>query len=135
MPFYHALLKPGVAGATERSQYANDVVDIHCEVTGAPRSFVHVLFTDDTKGSLPEGQNCSVRATIRTGRTDEQRDRIITGIREAFANRTGVDMASVGVETSEIEASYTMEAGQLLPEPGSPEEELWKAPGQETTAV
>lgn len=134
MPFYHALVKPEIAGPTERSQYANDVVDLHCEVTGAPRSFVHVLFTDDTKGRLAEGQNCSVRATIRTGRTEAQRDRIISGLQQAFATRTGVDPSSVAVETSEINASYTMEGGKILPEPGSPEEELWKASGQETIA-
>lgn len=129
MPFYHALVQPGLAGAAERTRFANDVVDIHCEVTGAPRSFVHVLFTDDTKQHLAEGESCSVRATIRSGRTDAQRDRIVSGLQQAFADRTGVAASSVTVTTTDIEASFTMEGGKLLPEPGSAEEELWKAAG------
>ena len=129
MPFYHALVQPGLAGDVERAQFANDIVDIHCEVTGAPRSFVHVLFTDDERGGLRDGQSCSVRATIRHGRTDAQKQRIVTGLQEAFARRTGTDGAAVTVTTSEIEASFTMEGGKLLPEPGSAEEALWKAAG------
>jgi phenylpyruvate tautomerase PptA (4-oxalocrotonate tautomerase family) len=129
MPFYHALVQPGLAGETERASFANAIVDIHCEVTGAPRSFVHVMFTDDDHGKLPDGQSCSVRATIRSGRTDAQKERIVTGLQQAFVDRVGGEVSAVAVATSEIEASFTMEGGKLLPEPGSPEEELWKAAG------
>ena len=44
-----------------------------------------------------------------------------------LAERAGVAADAVTVHTADIEASYTMEGGVLLPEPGSVEEEAWKA--------
>ena len=47
----------------------------------------------------------------------------------ALADRAQVDAATVATATTDIEASYTMEGGALLPEPGTPEEEAWKLLG------
>lgn len=128
MPFYHAVVRPGLLAEPDREHLANDVVDIHCGVTGAPRSFVHVLVTDDD-GRLPEGRNGIVRGTIRAGRTDAQKAEITSGMSAALAQRSGVEVESVDCTTRDIEASFTMEGGALLPEPGSPEEEAWKLIG------
>ncbi len=135
MPFYHALVRPGLGSPDARRAFANDVVDIHCGVTGAPRSFVHVLYTDDHRGSLGADQSCSIRGTIRAGRADEQKNEIVEGLRRAFADRTGVDVGSVTAGTTDIEASFTMEGGKLLPEPGSADEELWKATDDQTASA
>ncbi len=135
MPFYHALTAPGSVSEAERHAFAGDVVEVHCGVTGAPRSFVHVLFTEDVAGHLAPGQACSIRGTIRSGRNDDQKSRIVTGLRRAFAGRASVDEAAVAVELTDIEPSFTMEGGALLPEPGSPEEQAWKTfdePGAST---
>lgn len=126
MPFYHAVVAPDLADETTREQIANDVVDVHCGVTGAPRSFVHVLFTDAADGRLDASTVCHVMGTIRSGRTDEQKAALRDGIGDAVARRTGTDRSGVTVATRDIEASFTMEGGALLPEPGSPEEEAWK---------
>ena len=130
MPFYHAVVRPGLLDPAGREQYANDVVDTHCGVTGAPRSFVHVLVTEDD-GRLPEGRNGIVRGTIRAGRTDDQKAEIASGISGALAHRSGIDVGSVECTTRDIEASFTMEGGALLPEPGTPEEEAWKLIGSQ----
>ena len=52
MPFYHATVRPDLLSEAERRRFAADVVDVHCDVTGAPPSFVHVLVTDDHDGVL-----------------------------------------------------------------------------------
>ena len=129
MPFYHALVRPGLLPQTKRGEFANDVVEIHCGVTGAPPSFVHVLVTEDEHGRLPDGCDGTVIGTIRAGRTEDQKAEMARRISAALARRGGVDPTAVSTTTRDIEASYTMEGGALLPEPGSPEEEAWKLIG------
>lgn len=129
MPFYHATIRPGLLPPTARQGFANDVVDVHCSVTGAPPSFVHVLVTEDNDGSLPSDKSAVVAGTIRAGRTDEQKQEIVDRLNAAIAHRAGLDLATVTTTTRDVQASHTMEGGQVLPEPGSPEEERWKAIG------
>ncbi len=135
MPFYSVLAEPGLIPSTDNRQaLAGDVVDVHCAVTGAPRSFVHVLFAEDERGRLEPGQRCSIRGSIRSGRTAEQKEAIVSGLRRAVTMRSSADESTVTVTTSDIDASYTMEGGALLPEPGSVEEEAWKEPADQATA-
>ena len=129
MPLYRALIRPRLLTLSQREAFAQDVVEVHCGVTGAPPSFVHVLYADDDDGALDEGQNALVFGTIRHGRTEEQRNEIANRLRDALAGHAGVGSDTVTAASVEIEASYTMEGGKLLPEPGTPEEELWKAIG------
>ncbi len=128
MPLYRTIVRPGLLDLEGRAAFANDVVEVHCGVTGAPPSFVHVLYIEDD-GRLADGQNGLVLGTIRHGRTDEQKQEITTRLSEALAGHAGVDPSTVAAVSSDIDASYTMEGGVLLPEPGSPEEEAWKAAG------
>ena len=129
MPFYHALVRPELLDETGREGFAQDVVDVHCDVTGAPPSFVHVLVTEDESGRLPAGHNGSIHGTIRAGRNDDQKAEIASRMSAALAARADVDVSTVVASTRDIEASFTMEGGELLPEPGTPEEEAWKLIG------
>lgn len=129
MPFYRAVVRPGLLDDAGREAFAGDVVDVHCDVTGAPRSFVHVLFSDDVGGRLPDGHNASIVGTIRSGRNDDQKAEIATRLGRALADRAGVGAGTITVTSNDIEASFTMEGGALLPEPGSAEEDAWKALG------
>ena len=127
MPFYHAHVRPGLLDLAGRSAFSNDVVEVHCGVTGAPPSFVHVMITEDS-GSLPEGQNGRISSTIRAGRTDEQKAEMRSGS-PPFWPSGPVSMPRRSQPLRDIEASFTMEGGALLPEPGSAEEAAWKAAG------
>ena len=127
MPFYHATVRPDLLSEAERRRFAADVVDVHCDVTGAPPSFVHVLVTDDHDGVLTDGLAASVNGTIRAGRNDAQKAEIAARISTALAAHAGVDADAVHTSTRDIGASFTMEGGVLLPEPGSPEERSWVA--------
>ena len=125
MPFYHALVRPDLLTEPQRQLFANDVVEIHCDVTGAPPSFVHVLVTEDHDHQLPEAQAAVVNGTIRAGRNAEQKAEIARRLSTALARTANVDHATVSTATRDIQASYTMEGGVLLPEPGSQEEADW----------
>ena len=129
MPLYRTLVRPGLLSAQQREAFANDVVDVHCDVTGAPRSFVHVLYAEDEDGRLDEGQNALVFGTIRNGRSAAQKQEIASRLSEALADKAAVPVDSVSVASIDIEASHTMEGGKLLPEPGSADEDAWKSIG------
>ncbi len=126
MPFYQALVRPGLMTETQRQSFAGDITDVHCSVTGAPRSFVQVLITEDDQGHLPNDRTATVSGTIRAGRTAAEKAEISDRISHALAERAGVDPDSVHTSTMDVDASYTMEGGVLLPQPGSPEEAAWK---------
>ncbi len=126
MPFYHALVRPQLLSESERQRFAASVVDVHCDVTGAPPSFVHALITEDTEQQLGDDA-AHINGVIRAGRNDAQKAEIATRLSEALAEIAGVDVDAVRTTTRDIQASYTMEGGLLLPEPGSPEERAWMA--------
>lgn len=125
MPFYHALVRPDLLDLTQRQRFAEQVVEVHCDVTGAPPSFVHVLVTEDDQDQLADPHTAAINGVIRAGRTDAQKAEIATRLSRALAETAAVDPASVQAATRDIQASYTMEGGALLPEPGSPEEQEW----------
>ena len=124
MPLYHALIRHDLLTVEQRQDFSQDVVDIHCGITGAPPSFVHALFTE---GELPDGMNAVINGTIRAGRNDGQKAEIHDRMSRALAERAGVDPSTVSTSTRDIDASYTMEGGVLLPEPGSADEQAWMA--------
>ena len=95
MPFYPALVRPGLMTETQRQSFAGDVTDVHCSVTGAPRSFVQVLITEDDQGRLPNDRTATVSGTIRAGRTEAEKAEITDRISHALAERAGVDPDSV----------------------------------------
>ena len=126
MPFYHAQVRPNLMNEARRQEFSRHVVDVHCDVTNAPPSFVHALVTESD--DLPSGQNAVINGTIRGGRTDDQKAEIATRLSAALADVAGIDASSVTTMTQDIGASYTMEGGVLLPEPGSAEERAWVSP-------
>ena len=69
MPFYHAIVRPEVLAPADREALSKDVTNVHCDVTGAPRTFVHVLYTVDDANRLPDDIDVLYRANIRSGRT------------------------------------------------------------------
>ena len=127
MPFYHAIVRPEVLAPADREALSKDVTNVHCDVTGAPRTFVHVLYTVDDANRLPDDIDVLYRANIRSGRTTEQKAELTTRLQNATAERTSASALRVAIHIEETEASFVMEGGSLLPEPGSPEEEAWKA--------
>jgi len=118
MPLYICGAPADVLDADRRQRIADAITRIHCHLTGAPPTFAHGVF-DETK------PNYSVFGTIRAGRSDETKAEMRRQMAEAVAATVGVATGSVGVITVDVPASWVMEGGDLLPEPG--EEEAWLA--------
>lgn len=123
MPLYQCATPPATLDDEGRQRIATDVTRIHCELTGAPPDFVHVVFVDSA-GNAGEPA-ASVLGSIRAGRSEALRRQLAKQIAEAVAGTLGVGSERVAVRTLEIPAAWVMEGGALLPEPG--DEEGWLA--------
>ncbi len=123
MPLYRCAVREGLTTEEQRALIAKEVVRVHCGVTAAPPSFVHAFFAEHKPEDLPAGQDAFVFGTIRWGRTDEQKERIVSDLTRSVAEILGVEPDRVSVVTADIPSRWNMEGGRLLPEPG--EEEAW----------
>ena len=124
MPLYRCAIRAGLSSEAQRARIAKEVVRIHCEVTGAPASFVHAFFSELPAAELPEGQLAFVLGSIRSGRNAGQKQRIASELRASTADALGCDPAEVSVATVDLPARWVMEGGAILPEPGDEAEWL-----------
>jgi phenylpyruvate tautomerase PptA (4-oxalocrotonate tautomerase family) len=133
MPVYRTTLREGVSSEKQRAQISNEIVRVHCGVTGAPECFVNTYFSEVGpkgpevgSGNIPKGNVAFIHATIRAGRTDADKAEIVSDLTAFVAKTLGCPPKEVTVVTEDIPAHWCMEGGVILPDPGSPEEEEWK---------
>jgi phenylpyruvate tautomerase PptA (4-oxalocrotonate tautomerase family) len=122
MPLYRCVVPSRSVRLESRQAIARAITAAHCDATGAPPQFVHVFFTD-----IPETGDTTilVNGSIRAGRTDKQKQRIVTGVQAAFERLADVPSARTTVHLTDVPASWLMEGGRIMPEPG--EEADWLA--------
>lgn len=140
MPLYLCSTPADDLSSDTRQRIATAITDVHCEETGAPRKFVHVVFFERQQAAVfdfltPDGAakgRCQLYGSIRSGRTDDVKQKLVTGMRRAAAEILGLDRDDVVMSTRDVEAKWVMEGGELLPEPG--EEAAWLARHADTTA-
>lgn len=128
MPVYRCVVPEDSLTYEQRAEIATAFTDVHCGLSAAPRNFVHVLFVEaepgaeitSTHGSGPV--KCQTPYYIvggnRGGRPPELKAKILAGLEEAFARIAEVPPDQVSGRIFEAPASWTMEAGKILPEPG-----------------
>lgn len=120
MPLYRCTAPAGSLDDDQRRSVAQAITEIHCDETGAPPTFVHVQFLDP-KGS--EATPVVLHGGIRAGRDDSTRDRIVDRCMATVAEIGGFQPSEISMRTSSAPASWILEGGRVLPEPG--EEEAW----------
>ena len=116
MPVYHCSIPEAQLDDAKRQRIASDITRIHCEKTGAPPDFAHVLFVDAPAGA-------GVVGSIRAGRSEALRVEMASAMAEAVAKTLGSEPGRVRVTLLEVPASWVMEGGAVMPEPG--EEAAW----------
>lgn len=126
MPVY-TLAARGTTAPQTNQAIANRITDIHCQVTGAPPEFVNVIFMDNHP--LKGQSQLSVTGNVRSGGnrnkelTDTLRNTLVSGIAEAAQ----LAPEQVTVELIGFPASWGIEGGEILPEPGAETEWLARA--------
>lgn len=128
MPFYRCLIPEGSLTYEQRRLIATAFTDVHCGISAAPRNFVQVVFLEVGVGAEiadSHGQGFVqydtpyfIAGGNRGGRPVEMKQRILAGLLERFCEIAQISPDEISGKISEAPASWTMEAGQILPEPG-----------------
>ena len=123
MPLYVCNARKGAISHEAKEKIAADITHIHCEVTDAPPDFVHAFFFEESDDPTLGDKSAVLHGNIRHGRNDEQKAEIVEHMRESIHAHSGLPKDEITATTSDTPASWVMEGGELLPEPG--EEAEW----------
>ena len=125
MPIYRFKVPQGSVEFEKREKIAVDVTDIHCGQTLAPRHFVHVYFDEQPGDATDWPTRYYLDAINRAGRPQEVKDKLLNTLLDAFVRHTGVPRDQISGRIGETPASWAMEGGQVLPEPGQETQEWY----------
>lgn len=125
MPLYICNAAKGAIDNAAKPKIAADITRIHCDVTGAPPQFVHAFFVEDAPTQPLNGKTASLFGSIRAGRTDAQKAQIVSEMRASVQTHTGISLGEIAMVTADVPASWVLEGGDIMPEPG--EEAEWLA--------
>ncbi len=128
MPIYNCVAPAGRVSMQARKTIAKAITDVHCASTNAPRSFVHVFFREtpaDGKSDTGAKTPFFIDGVNRAGRDTNVVLELKSDLRKAYADIAGVPLDQVGASISEVPASWVMEGGAILPEPGDEGEEWY----------
>ena len=128
MPHYRCIIPQDALTFDQRQEIALAFTDIHCGSTGAPRSFVSVTFIETPEGEKPElGDGWYLDGGNRAGRSEEVKQQLLSDLTQAFSRVANVSPDMIGGRITENPASWTMEGGFVLPEPGQEGPEWYAA--------
>ncbi|GAA6150970.1 hypothetical protein [Pseudoteredinibacter isoporae] len=123
MPLYTVSTR-GELSAGIKAKVAGMITDVHCAHTEAPRTFVQVIFSENLP--LREGIDLHVLASVRAGRTQQLNDDIEQDIVQRIECISSVPRSRIEYQLFPVPASWVMEGGVILPEPGEEAEWLEK---------
>lgn len=128
MPAYHCASPAGTLTEAMKFEVATAITDAHVAVTGGPREFVRVFFTELARGAAYSGGQLDtdvsmITGTIRAGRSVEVKQQLIKAIADAWSQITGQPAAHLVAAVAEVAPEAVMEFGIFLPAAG--EEAEW----------
>jgi phenylpyruvate tautomerase PptA (4-oxalocrotonate tautomerase family) len=129
MPSYVCYAQPGVLTPAQQGELAQRITRHHSRTTGAPTSFVQVVFRRfEAAGHYIGGRPADSRSVwvyglIRAGRTDDMKNRLLMGIRDHVREVAGVSEDLVWVYLTELAPTDMVEFGHVLPAAG--QEQAW----------
>ena len=121
MPLYTVSTRKSLATETKQ-KIVDAITEQHCTITEAIPEFVQVFFSEGVP--LDRGIDLHLLGSIRSGRTDETKLRMSNAFKRALSNIIQSKPDDIESVLSDVPASWVMEGGQILPEPGQEEEWL-----------
>jgi phenylpyruvate tautomerase PptA (4-oxalocrotonate tautomerase family) len=122
MPVYTCTIADERLTGEQKAAMAGEITRIHSAVTGAPTSFVHVVFQEVPAGDIftdaRPSDHLLVAGLTRGGRADAEKQRLAVDISAASSRVTGIPEDRILVTIAEVPARFAVEGGRILPEPG-----------------
>lgn len=118
MPLYRLKIPQDSVNPQQRAAIAKSFTDIHCDSTNAPRNFVHVFFDEHPENESPWPARYYMDGINRAGRPQEVTDKLLNDLLASFAAHSGLPRDQIAGRIGVTPASWIMEGGAVLPEPG-----------------
>ena len=127
MPIYTCTTNESTLSAQAKQALAGEIATIHSEINHVPSTYVNVVFHELPADNVyTDGVSASpvlVSGWIREGHPKSEVTRLATEIAAAATRIAGVPAERVLVVFESSPASFAVEVGRVLPEPG--EEAAW----------
>lgn len=120
MPLYTVTTQAGVLDDQNRAELAVKLTQVHCEMSGVPKNWVHVVFHEFPQdrgftGGDPAATG-SLTVLIRTGRSLEYKRELLRRLWQLLQASTGAPDDQLVIGIQEVPPSQAMEMGQIMPE-------------------
>jgi phenylpyruvate tautomerase PptA (4-oxalocrotonate tautomerase family) len=129
MPIYTCTVAESAFGAGTKRALASAIARIHSSMVHVPSSYVNVAFhelaADDLYAGGVPASPVLVTGWVREGHPAADTTKLATEISTAVAKICEIDVARVLVVIQPSPASFAVEGGRVLPEPGH--EQAWLA--------
>jgi phenylpyruvate tautomerase PptA (4-oxalocrotonate tautomerase family) len=129
MPIYTCTTTESTLPGPIKAALAREIATIHSEINHVPSTYVNVVFhelaADDVYTDGVPASPVLVSGWIREGHPKAEVTRLATEIASAVTRLAGVPAERVLVVFESSPASFAVEGGRVLPEPG--EEQAWIA--------
>ena len=120
MPLYTVTTQTGVLDEKGRSQFAAKLTHLHCELSGVPKNWVHIVFQDYAVGSGftagAPAATVSLTVLIRAGRSVEYKRDFLRRLWDLVQTATAAPDDQIVVVMQELPASNAMELGKIMPD-------------------
>lgn len=126
MPLYTVSSKTPIPD-TMKTQLAKLIMDTHCGVTGAPETFVNVVYSEGVP--LPDGLAYHILAGVRKGRTGDLNNQLRNEMCRQVVSLLDTPAELFQLSMVEMPAAWIMEGGNILPEPGEEDQCEWLQQG------
>ncbi len=106
---------------TQKQKIVAGITQIHCQLTQAPAMFVQVVFSFNVP--LTKNKKVHLIGSIRSGRSGDIKQKLINQFKHLFSETFGGESDIAQIVLIDVPASWTIEGGEIMPEPG--EEAAW----------
>jgi phenylpyruvate tautomerase PptA (4-oxalocrotonate tautomerase family) len=122
MPVYQCYSPKGLLNQSAKAKIAEEMTTMYCDATGAPATWVKVLFHE-----LPEGESYTagkpttqslILGINRHGRSFETRRAMLRELAQIWTRNSGQSEADLWISVTEVDYTNVMDAGLFIPEPG-----------------
>ena len=120
MPLYTITAQTGALSAAGKAALAAKLTETHCQFSGVPENWVHVIFHDyPAGGGFTAGKPApatSLTLIMRTGRSPEYKRKLLERLWKLLQGATGAPDDQIVIGIQEAPPSQAMEMGQIMPE-------------------